>query len=461
MMARGSPRPERPVFSSAETAAAVHVFTETRGFLRAERAAAYLVGGFLRDMLLGRISGDIDIAVAGADPVALALHLHERLGFSRPAVFPRFRTALTVGKGVKVEICGLQGEPAEDASRRDFTVNCLYADLRRRVGNPPDLKILDPTGRGIADLKDRLLRTPAPPCETIWLDPLRAVRAVRLGAVYGFEIDPLLRDCLPRLVYLLGRVARERLRGELERILVAPRAVWALRRMEELGISSVLFPELSRAKGYNQTTPYHDYDLFTHTLKTVAGTPRDTVLRLAALFHDLGKPAVRRMKGRRAVYYGHQEVSADLADAAMKRLGFPTRIRKRVVLLVKHHMIQYSRAWTDRAVRRFARNMGDNLGDVLVLAEADQKAQVRSARRIPARDLRKRITRLEQRREIHYEAPMDGRDIMTLLGISEGPLVGRAKARLVEEALTLDRPMSRAEAAEILMKWAKDHRVPH
>jgi putative nucleotidyltransferase with HDIG domain len=454
--------PPRPLLDrsrdseSLPDSAAVAIITEICRFLRKNRVRGYLVGGFLRDRLLGSTSQDLDVVIEGARPRDLASHLSREMGFSRPVVFPRFKTALTVGQGMEIEVCQLQGDLEEDAHRRDFTVNCFYASLGAPVRSISDLTILDPSGRGRTDLRKRLLRTPVDPCYTIWLDPLRMMRALRLGAMRGFRMDPALRECIPRMVYLLSRVAAERIRAELETILLSSKVVSVFREMEALGVCGFLLPELSRTCAFDQSTPYHAYDLFTHTLKATANTPPDLVLRLAALFHDLGKPATRTMKGGRAVYYGHEELSEQMARRVMERLKFPKRIRERVAFLVRHHMIHYSEAWSDRAVRRFVRKMGPHLEAVLELAGADQKAQIPRARRpLPSEKLRKRIIDLEQSRSIHLAPPIGGHEIMAVLGIPEGPLVGRAKERLMDEASKRDRPMSREEAVKLVRKWFK------
>jgi tRNA nucleotidyltransferase/poly(A) polymerase len=425
-------------------------------FLKKNRAQGYVVGGFIRDMLLGRSSKDLDLAVSRVEPAAVALHLHRELGLSRPVVFPRFKTALTVGKGIEIEVCELQGSLEQDALQRDFTVNCLYREVAGAPWSSPAKKVLDPTGRGFKDLKAGILRTPADPCITLWLDPLRILRAFRLSAVKGFRMAADLKTCIPRLVYLLSGVARERIRAEFEMILLSGRVMSSLRAMQALGVCEMVLPELSRTYGFDQSTPYHDYDLFTHTLKTTASTPADITLRLAALFHDLGKPATRTRKAGRAVYYGHQEISGGLAGGVLDRLRFPGRIRKRVLFLVRNHMIHYSRDWGDKAVRRFVRKMGPHLEDMLLLAEADQKAQSAGSHRdMPVRHLRERINNLMESGGIHLEPPLNGHEIMRVLGIKEGPLVGRAKNMLIEAASARDRAMTRREAVEMLRTWAK------
>jgi poly(A) polymerase len=425
---------------------------EIRRFLRTKRTRGFVVGGLVRDRLLGVSSKDMDIVV-GTEPFDLAFHLHKRLGLSHPVIFPRFKTARTAGEGFTVEICGIQGTLAEDAARRDFTVNCLYVDLDAPVCRSGS-RIMDPTGKGLADLRRGLLRTPVDPCTTLWLDPVRILRALRFAATGGLKIAAPLRACIPRVVYLLDRVSKERVRGEIERILLSKRVISAFREMAALGICDVVLPELGRTYGFDQTTPYHAHDLFTHSLKATALVPPDLTLRLAALLHDLGKPDTRLMKGGRAVYYGHQDVSADLAVRVMQRLRFPRHVRERVAFLVRHHMIHYSRAWSDKAVRRFVRRMGHHLDAMLTLAEADQKAQVPgSGPDIPALHLRMRIRGLKEAGSINPRLPVDGREIMSVLGIEEGPLVGAAKKRLLEAVSESDRPLSREEALALLGKW--------
>jgi poly(A) polymerase len=157
--------------------------------LKEHGARGYLVGGLIRDYLRGEKTDDIDLVVAGIEPAAVAGHISRLLGFSRPVVFPRFKTVLVVGAGLRIETCRLQGDLGPDAMLRDFTANCLYADLRR-VGRDGDrVGLLDPTGVGLTDLKAGLLRTPSDPCFTMWLDPLRILRAIRFYAVGGFRLD--------------------------------------------------------------------------------------------------------------------------------------------------------------------------------------------------------------------------------------------------------------------------------
>jgi poly(A) polymerase len=433
--------------SQRATLAAIADFSARRG------ATAYLVGGFLRDRLLGRDTDDLDVVVEGVAPDAVARHLSHMAGFSRPVVFPRFRTVLMVGRGLRIEICRLRSDLAADASRRDFTVNALYADLRGFKGGRA-LRVLDPMGCGLDDIASMTLRTPGDPHFILWLDPLRMVRAVRFTATGRFRLDHGLARAIPAMAYLITRVSAERVRVELEKILVSGRLDSALRLLQKTGLLDLIAPELGRTYGYDQGTPYHAFDLFTHLVKTAARMPPEVPLRLAGLLHDLGKTSTASARPDRMVYYGHEEVSAREAAAIMRRLKFSNRSVELVTFLVGHHMVNYSEAWGDKAVRRLARKMGSRLDPLLTLAEADRRSQRPGpAGRRGAAALRARISRLRDSDRLESPVPVDGREIMAILGIGQGPLVGEAKDRLAEECLRRGRPMTRAEAEAVLEAW--------
>jgi putative nucleotidyltransferase with HDIG domain len=432
------------------------VLAEASRVLKQQGAQGFLVGGFIRDCLRGLPSDDLDLVVDGIEPARLARHLARTLGLAGPVVFQRFKTVLVVGRGVQVEICRLAGGLERDASRRDFTVNCLYIDLAAYDARAGRAALTDPTGAGMRDLEGGALVTPGEAHFTLWLDPLRMMRAVRFYSAWGFNLDPQLVRAMDRTAYLLSRVAAERIRMELERILVSTRLASSLGLMLRTGVLDVVLPELRAAHGFCQGTPYHAYDLYTHLVKTASRMPADPLLRLAGLLHDLGKLKTQVPKQDRMVYYGHEEVSARDAAVIMTRLKFPKRSTKFVVFLVGNHMINYSSDWSDRAVRRFTRKAGANLGPLLDLAEADRRAQRPGsvATRL-LRELRGRIEGLDKAACLGTHVPLDGLEIMELLGIREGPLVGRAKDFLAEEALKKGRPMGREEAAETLTRWSR------
>ncbi|MFH1220960.1 MAG: HD domain-containing protein [Candidatus Eisenbacteria bacterium] len=431
------------------------ILLELAHFLGARQARGYVVGGFLRDYLLGKWSADIDVVVEGIAPTAVGRHLSRKPGFSGPVVFPRFKTVLVVGRGIQIEICPLEGDLGTDAARRDFTVNCLYADLRGFAQAPGRVPMVDPTAMARKDIKAGLLRPPADALSTLGLDPLRMLRAVRFYATIGLAFTPGFRDAVERMAYLLTRVSAERIRSELEKILVSPRLAPSLRLMQKTGILEIVVPELAATYGFSQKTPYHAYDLFTHLVKTAGYLPPEAPLRLAGLLHDLGKTSTQMAKDGRMVYYGHEKVSTEAAASIMRRLKFSRRSTELVSFLVANHMINYSSRWSDRAIRRFTRKMKANLDHVLALAQADLRAQrPGAAETSELGNLRRRIAEIDKGQAPGLLVPLNGRDVMEILGIREGPLVGKAKDHLLEEALNRNGRMTRAQATRILKKWA-------
>ena len=426
-------------------------------FLRSRRAPGYLVGGAVRDALMGRASDNLDIAVKGLEPLEVAGHLHKRLGFARPVVFARSKTVFTNDGRTEVEVSPLRGSLKEDVLQRDFTVNCLYVRLRPGLGPLSREKVFDPTGLGLRDLKSRTLRAHPDPFSPLAADPVRLLRAVRFRAVAGFSIETHLEHTIGRMAFLISRAAPERVRTELERILVSCRVLSSFRVMERTGLLEMILPEVARTAGFEQGSKYHAYDLLTHTLKTVAYVKPDLTLRLAALLHDTGKVSAQRRKGKRFVYYGHEKVSAVTARGVLSRLRFPGRTIREVSFLIENHMVNYSASWTDAAVRRFIRKMGSHVDAVLSLAAADRRAHAPEARMgTPVRELRRRIAEVTRRMEERQVSlvPIDGRRIMQVLAIGEGPQVGEAKEYLCQVALRRGRRISPDEAARLLKKWA-------
>jgi poly(A) polymerase len=427
-------------------------------YVRSRGGTGYIVGGAVRDALLGRTSDNIDIALENLEPADLAEFLRKRRGFARPVVFKKSGTVFTHDGKTEVEISPLRGDLARDALERDFTVNCLYVRLKVRPGRIARSAVLDPTGRGLRDLSAGKLVAYPDSFTPFAADPVRLLRAVRFRATLGFSIERPLKEAMARTAYLVSRSAAERVRLELERILLSARVISSFRFMYDVGLLEMIMPEVAVMADLDQGSPYHAYDLLTHSLKATAYVRRDLTLRLAALLHDIGKVSARRRKGTRTVYYGHEKISAESARAILRRLKFPTRVSNDVAFLIENHMVNYSGSWTDAAVRRFMRKMDRRLDAVLDLAAADRRAHAPDTRMgAPAGDLGMRIATVAadmESREVSFKPPLDGRQIMELLGIDEGPGVGRAKEYLCQAVLRRGRAVSREEALRILRKWA-------
>jgi putative nucleotidyltransferase with HDIG domain len=398
---------------------------------------AWIVGGYVRDKILGRQHPNPDVVVEGGDALKLAERFAELAGAGPPVTFERFGTAQVALPGHLVEFVTARSEsyaqdsrkpnvrPAtleEDLRRRDFTINTLLMDLD---GNVHDLL------GGRKDLDARILRTPTDPLGTFADDPLRMLRAIRFAVELGFELAP---DLLPAMRQLKNRLAPpvisvERTAEELRKMLTSERPGLAIRLLDAGELLEIILPELAACKGVPQSG-YHTHDVFGHTVLTVERVPADLVLRLAALFHDVGKPSTATPDG---AFMGHEVVGADLARSRLEYLRFSQKEIDAVVRLVKLHLrpVYYSSEWTDGAVRRLARDAGDLLEHLMALARADVAA---SAYPEPEKldELQARIAAVLAERPSRLAPLVTGDDVMRVRGIGPGAEVGRIKQRLQE-----------------------------
>lgn len=422
----------------------------------AERGVkAWVVGGYVRDKLLGRPHPNPDVVVERGDALALAAHFARLAGAPPPVTFERYGTAQVTLPGHLVEFVDARSESytsnsrkpevrpatlAEDLRRRDFTVNTLLMDL--------DGNIEDPLG-GRADLEARVLRTPADPLRTFDDDPLRMLRAVRFAAELGFELTPAL---LPAMRQMSARLAPpvvsvERVADELRRMLTSERPALAVELLDRGGLLEVILPEVAACKGMAQGG-YHTHDVFGHTVLTVQGTAADLPLRLAALFHDVGKPSTATPDG---AFTGHEELGSTMARAALERLRFSQREIEVVASLVRLHLrpVYYKSEWSDGAVRRLARDAGAQLPRLMALARADVAA---SAYPEPQKleELQARIDGVLAEQPSRLVPLVLGEDVMRVRGIGPGPDVGRIKRRLEELVIDGEIAPSREAAVEYL-----------
>ena len=401
-------------------------------------ARAWVVGGYVRDHLLGRAQPDLDVVVEEGGAGRLAERFARLAGAGPPVTFERYGTAQVTLPGHLVEFVSARSEsyapesrkpdvrPAtleEDLRRRDFTVNTLLMDF--------DGNIHDRLGTAKADLEARVLRTPADPLQTFNDDPLRMLRAVRFAAQLGFALAP---NLVPAMRQLSGRLASpvvsvERTADELRKMLVSERPRLGLELLDAGRLVEVVLPELAACKGVEQGG-YHTHDVFGHTLLAVGLTPADLVVRLAAVFHDVGKPSTATPDG---AFTGHEEVGARITRAALERLRFSQKEIDAVVVLVRLHLrpVYYRSEWSDGAVRRLARDAGAQIERLMALARADVGA---SAYPEPEKldELAARLATVLSERPTRLVPPVDGEDIMRARGIPPGPEVGRIKERLGE-----------------------------
>lgn len=432
----------------------------------------WLVGGAVRDDLLGRpTTTDVDMVVEG-DASALAELLWEkRVARNKPAIYANFGTAKIEIDRASVEVVTARREsyrgdsrkpavePAtlvEDARRRDFTINSLLRNIHTR-------ELSDPLGTGLADLEQGILRTPLDPVRTFADDPLRMLRAVRFKWALGFrfapDVPPAIVECAPRVTML----SPERIQEEWNRMLDLPAAADAFRDMMELGLLGPIVPELAAMVGVDQGH-FHHLDVWEHTLLVMRNVGcGDRVLSLAALFHDVGKPPTRSVEpDGRVRFLGHETVGSEIAAAVLRRLRFPGEMVDAVTALVRAHMrLGTAENWTPSASRRLIRDMGDNLERLLALVEADASALKPGTRVLDLGPLRDKLARamVETPRE-KLESPLSGSEIMKELGIEPGPVVGEAKDWLRERVLEGDlSPADTDGARTILREWHRKRSV--
>lgn len=415
----------------------------------ASKIEAYIVGGMPRDKILKRECKDIDILVVNKPARILAEFLHKKEGFHRPVVFKRFGTFRVGRDGIDVEIVNLRDKDLNgDLLHRDFTINTLLMKITKNGLGP----ISDLLGTGINDIKKGLLRTPIPPNVSIKEDPVRMMRAFRFSAVLGFKIIPELEQAIKTFSGLIKESPAERIRDELEKILLSPKPSVTLEHLFTSGLLAHILPELDETYGFDQKSPYHHEDLFHHTLSTIDRAPPKLHIRLSALFHDLGKKDAQRVVNEKVVHYGHQDYSLLKTKIAMRRLRFPKKLIDTVAFLVQHHMVQYTPEWSDSAVKRFVRKMGTLLNDMLELLDADWGSLKHKENFNLLNELKVRISKLKVDKIISVQSPIDGHEIKKILGIPEGPDVGRAKNAIVNAIIENIIPSTPSAAKKFLLK---------
>jgi poly(A) polymerase len=430
----------------------------------------YLVGGSVRDAFLERPLEDFDFATT-ARPERIA----EILGPWADVVYDvgaRFGTVAARKDGRTVEVTTYRSEVyrdesrkphvtfsddiVTDLSRRDFTVNAIALSL-------PELEAMDPHD-GLADLARKTLRTPLDPEISFGDDPLRMLRLFRFQASLEFVPDPAAVTAVGEMAPRLGIISAERIRDELSKLLVTPAPGRALDLIVATGLADYFLPELP-GLAMEQDPQHHHKDVLAHTFAVVDKASPDLTLRLAALFHDIGKPDTREFGPGGVTFHHHEVVGARLARKRLRELRYPREIVEDVSQLVYLHLRPHTLklGWTDSAVRRYVRDAGDLLEPLNELVRCDvTTANKRLERAIQSRidELEERIADLSAREELaRLRAPIDGNDVMAYLGIEPGPTVGEIMDVLLERRIE-EGPYPRSEAYEVVRRWALEQGWP-
>ncbi len=456
------------------------------------RTETYAVGGAVRDLLLKRETGDVDFVTVGpGSGIALAHAVAKRFGVRPAEVYPRFGTAAVrlrpsaeYPAGILLEFVAARkesyrsdsrkpivddGSLEDDQYRRDFTVNALAVALNNdRFG-----QLVDPFD-GVADLKRKLLRTPLDPVTTFEDDPLRMMRAARFATQLGFRIDDRTFQALGKCAGRIRIVSQERITDELQKIVCAGQPSRGFKILDDTGILGIVLPELVELKGVETVDGRRHKDNFYHTLQVVDNlvaltegrSCSETIwLRWAALLHDIGKPATKRYSPSSGwTFHNHEERGARMIARLFKRLRLPAddrmryvrkliRLHHRPVALVDDHV-------TDSAVRRLLFDAGDEIDDLMTLVRADitSKNPRRVRRYLSAfDDVNRKMQEVEEKDRLrNFQPPVDGSEIMEVLNLPPGRLVGSLKEAIREAILDGKIPNDHDAAFEFLMRIKDD-----
>lgn len=441
---------------------------------RVAGARLYLVGGTVRDAFLGRLGADLDFTT-DARPERV-LELLSGWAEATWAIGIAFGTVGAAKAGYVLEVTTFRSDDYQPASRkpqvefgdsletdllrRDFTVNAMAVPLPVCADAP----LVDPHG-GLRDLAERLLRTPGEPGRSFADDPLRMMRAARFHAQLGFQVEAGTAEAIARMADRIEIVSRERIRDELSKLLLADDPRPGLRFLVDTGLAERVLPELPALR--LETDEHHRHkDVYEHTLTVLEQAIQlepagpDLVLRWAALLHDIGKPATRRISAGKVSFHHHETVGARLARARLETLRYPKDLVESVTRLVELHLRFHGYGggeWTDSAVRRYVHDAGAELARLHLLVRSD--CTTRNRRKAAALSatydqLEQRIAELSAAEELRRIRPdLDGREVMQVLEVPPGRLIGEALAHLTE--LRLQRgPLGREAALVELRAWA-------
>lgn len=449
---------------------------------------AHVVGGYVRDALMGRARTDIDITVEG-DALVFARRVAD-LFHSKCVEYERFRTALVPVGDHHIEFVGtrreeyradsrkpvvVEGSFDDDLRRRDFTVNALAADLHPdRLGHVVDL--FD----GIADLERGLLRTPLDPVVTMSDDPLRMMRAARFAAQLGFSVDPALLTAMTSMAERIAIISQERVTDEFLKILASDRPSIGLKILQDTGLMKYVFPEVHNLAGVELVTTgsreYGHKDVFLHTLQVVDNVARmsDNVwLRFATLMHDIAKPRTKKfIPGTGWTFHGHEEIGARWQQKIFRRMKLPMHHLGYVESLVRLHqrpMKLVDEGVTDSAIRRLAVQAGDGIADLFTLCRADitTRNPARAHKYLRNYDaVEQKLIDVQERDHLRsFQSPVRGEEIMAITGMGPCREVGYIKWMIEEAILDGIIPNEEEQARQYMMthleQWKIDGRTAH
>lgn len=438
----------------------------------------FVVGGYVRDLFLGRHSTDMDFVTVGSG-IKVAELVAEKLGPKTSlAVYSNFGTAQVKNKNMELEFVGARKESYshdsrnpvvedgtldDDQKRRDFTINAMAISLNSDTFG----ELVDPFD-GLSDIDKRLIRTPLDPDVTFSDDPLRMMRAIRFATQLDFDIFPATFEAIARNSGRISIISRERVFDELMKIIKSPVPSKGFLLLERSGLLKIIFPELQALKGIEVVDGKGHKDNFYHTLQVldnVASKSDNEWLRWAAVFHDIAKPVTKRYDSKLGwTFHNHNFVGMKMIPGIFKRMKFPMNEKMRYVRkLVELHMRPIALVEdevTDSAVRRLLFDAGDDIDDLMTLCEADitSKNQEKIRRYLDNFALvRNKLVEIEEKDRIrNFQPPVSGNDIMATFGIPPSHAIGEIKEIIKNSILDGKIPNEREAAWNLMLELARE-----
>jgi len=438
-----------------------------------ENVEVYVVGGFVRDLLMGKSLHDIDIMVVG-EGIPFARKIANSLGIKKIIPFEKFGTALIPNKNIQIEVASARKEyyanhsrkPSKvvftdlkgDLIRRDFTINAMAINLNpKKFGD-----FTDPFG-GIMDIEKKIIKTPLSPDQTFSEDPLRMMRAAYFSSKLGFKLENNCRNSIIKIAHRIDIVSIERVRDEFIKILKTDKPSIGLVILQKTGLMKIIFPEIHIMYGIEQTAEWNHKDIFAHTLQVVdnaATLSAKMELRFAALVHDIAKPNTRRIDKKKGyTFYGHDAVGEKMIDTVAQRMKLSNDLKnylKKLTLLHLRPIALVKDVVTDSAVRRLMVAAGKNLKDLMILCRAD--ITTKNPKRVKRylknfEKVEEKMSNVTEKDEmVAFQSPVRGDEIMAICELSEGRKVGVIKKAIEEAILEGLIDNTHSEALDYLLK---------